>query len=78
MAPHQRMKLRQSAGVFFVVTLLVIVLYLATSSVEGFTGRRCGVDLPSCQGDRIRCMNGYCRSDVPPRLPILSDLPLAG
>lgn len=72
------MKLRQSAGVFFVIVILAIVLYLANASDrEGFTGKRCGVDLPSCRGDRVRCMNGYCRSDIAPRMRAFSDLPLA-
>jgi len=36
---------------------------------------RCGVGLPSCGG--LRCINGYCRSDVPPAFPSFSDLRMA-
>lgn len=73
------MNIRHSAGLVFLVILLGMVLYVVLSStafVEGFTGQRCGVDLPSCQGERVRCINGYCKSDVAPRLPFFSDLPL--
>jgi len=35
---------------------------------------RCGVDLPSCSGEHVRCINGYCRSDVAATLPPFSDL----
>ena len=47
------------------------------NTYEGFEGDgRCGVDLPSCSGEHIRCINGYCKSDIPKRLPLLSDLPM--
>ena len=61
------------------VAVVFVVCYLFYSSCEGFETQqqygvqRCGVDLPSCVG--IRCINGYCRSDVAPTLP-LSDLPM--
>lgn len=71
------MNLRQYAGLFFVVALLAMILYTVTYTAEGFSGQRCGVDLPSCQGERVRCINGYCRSDIAPKLPFFSDLPLA-
>jgi len=35
---------------------------------------RCGVDLPRCVGEHVRCINGYCRSDVATILPSFSDL----
>jgi len=35
---------------------------------------RCGVDLPSCSGQDVRCINGYCRSDVAATLPSFSDI----
>jgi len=73
------MKLRVLSGTFFVVLVFVMILYLVLnpSVSENFVDPgRCGVDLPSCSGKNIRCMNGYCKSDVPPTLPYLSDLPI--
>jgi hypothetical protein len=76
---QNRMKLRQSAGVLFIVALLAMIIYTVMYTAEGFTSSppRCGVGMPSCQGERVRCINGYCRSDVAPKLPLFSDLPLA-
>jgi hypothetical protein len=72
------MKLRHLAGTLFIVLVVVMTLYLLTlRTSEGFVDPgRCGVDLPSCSGKDIRCMNGYCKSDIPPKLPPLSDLPM--
>jgi hypothetical protein len=73
------MKLRHLAGTIFIVLVMTMMIYLVTMPrhSEGFVDAgRCGVDLPSCSGERIRCMNGYCKSDVPPQLPPLSDLPM--
>lgn len=44
---------------------------------EGFMNQRgqCGPNLGVCP-DGLRCLNGYCKSDVPPSLPPLSDLPI--
>ena len=72
------MKLRHLSGTLFIVLVVIMTLYLLTSRAsEGFVDAgRCGVDLPSCSGERIRCMNGYCKSDIPPKLPPLSDLPM--
>ena len=53
--------------------VLTILLYVSISRLEGFADR-CGVDLPSCSG--LRCINGYCKSDVAPVLP-RTTLPLA-
>jgi hypothetical protein len=60
-----------------VIALIIIVLYATrTMFEEGFVDQgRCGVDLPSCN-DGLRCINGYCKSDVPPELPVMSDLPI--
>ena len=68
------MKLRHLAGTVFIILIIGMTIYLSKTS-EGFANR-CGVDLPSCSGERIRCMNGYCKSDIPPELPCLSDLPM--
>ena len=72
-------KLRQSAGKLFVVLIIGMIIYLVLIPrvSEGFMDTiRCGVDLPSCSGEHIRCMNGYCKSDIPPKLPPVSDLPM--
>ncbi len=73
------MKLRHLAGTLFIILVVVMAIYLINSPKvsEGFVDvGRCGVDLPSCPGGRIRCMNGYCKSDIPPKMPALSDLPM--
>ena len=61
--------------------LLVVALILYTvrrfNVVEGFVDPgQCGVGLPPCSGERVRCMNGYCKSDIPPAYPAVSDLPM--
>lgn len=73
------MKLRVLSGTFFIVLVFVMISYLVlypTVSESFVDAGRCGVDLPSCSGKNIRCMNGYCKSDIPPRLPPISDLPM--
>jgi hypothetical protein len=73
------MKLRELAGTIFIILAFVMIMYLISfkDSLEGFVDKvRCGVDLPSCSGEHIRCINGYCKSDVPPKLPLISDLPM--
>ena len=67
------------SGIVFMILLVGMIIYFAVNirSCESFVDvGRCGVDLPSCSGKRIRCMNGYCKSDIPPELPCLSDLPM--
>jgi len=75
---EMNMRLKQSAGALFLILLGgMICCVLAMTRSEPFVDiGRCGVDLPSCQGERIRCMNGYCQSDNPPTLPHLSPLPM--
>jgi hypothetical protein len=73
------MKFRKLAGTAFIIVIISMMIYLVTSTTnkELFVDAgRCGVDLPSCSGERIRCMNGYCKSDIPPRMPKYSDLPI--
>ena len=73
------MKLRHAAGTIFLVLVMGMMIYLVVMprASEGFVDAgRCGVDLPSCSGERVRCMNGYCKSDIPPQLPKYSDLPM--
>jgi hypothetical protein len=68
---------RETAAVAFIVMALFAILYLyMVPSAEGFVDRiRCGVDLPACT-DGLRCINGYCKTDVPAQMPTLSDLPI--
>jgi hypothetical protein len=73
------MKLRHSAGTIFIILVMGMMIYLVIipKTSEGFVDAgRCGVNLPSCSGERVRCMNGYCKSDIPPKLPPISDLPM--
>jgi hypothetical protein len=70
---------RHTAGQLFIILAIGMIVYIMmfARTVDGFVDAgRCGVDLPSCQGERVRCMNGYCKSDNPPTLPPLSDLPM--
>jgi len=72
-------KLRQSGGKLFIILIIGMLLFLVLmpKASEGFMDAgRCGVDLLPCSGERIRCMNGYCKSDIPPKLPPLSNLPM--
>jgi len=77
------MRLRHIFGVLFILLVITMVVYLYYSpkASDGFVDvGRCGVNLPSCspgnENPRVRCMNGYCKSDNPPTLPPLSDLPV--
>lgn len=72
-------KLRHMAGMIFIISIAGMMMYLVLmpNISETFVDAgRCGVDLPSCSGERIRCMNGYCKSDIAPAMPPLSDLPM--
>jgi len=71
--------MRMKAGTLFIILLGGMICYvlLTMTCNEGFVDPgHCGVDLPSCQGEHVRCMNGYCKSDIPPKLPALSPLPM--
>jgi hypothetical protein len=71
--------MRLKAGTLFIILLGGMIAYVVLTMTcnEGFVDAgHCGVDLPSCQGERVRCMNGYCKSDIPPTLPALSPLPM--
>ena len=73
------MKLRHLAGTLFIVLVLGMMIYLVITPnpSEGFVDAgRCGVDLPPCLGERVRCMNGYCSSVSPPSQPSSSGLPV--
>jgi hypothetical protein len=72
---------RNMAGILFILLVVCMLLYVIYGSKEGFENpilpARCGVDLPPCQGEHVRCMNGYCTSDIASILPPISDLPLS-
>ena len=67
---------RTSIGILFIVLIASMIGYVFQTT-EGFVSTlpskvmvdqpfrayHCGVDLPSCKGKGVRCMNGYCRSD---------------
>jgi hypothetical protein len=75
----------QTMGMVFAVFALIAVLVLymmppsmvaVNASDEGFVDTvRCGVSMPSCDAP-LRCVNGYCKSDNPPTMPAVSDLPI--
>lgn len=63
-----------------VIVGLVYLVYMrkpfenfANSDSSGY--RRCGWSLGTCS-DGLRCINGYCKTDVAPVLPALSNLPI--
>jgi len=68
--------------VLLMILIVGAILYVYYSSyTEGLEEKkveqgplRCGVDLPSCSGEHVRCINGYCRSDVASALPPFSNL----
>lgn len=73
------MRMKLTSGTLFIILLgaMICCVVFSIARPEGFVDPgRCGVDLPSCQGERIRCMNGYCKSDIPPTLPAISPLPM--
>jgi hypothetical protein len=75
---------RQQMGMLFLGVLAVmLVLFFSQRAAlnEGFmdAAGRCGSNLGVCPGwpgTDSRCINGYCKSDVPPKLPAVSDLPI--
>jgi hypothetical protein len=63
--------------IVFVVFIIIIFVAYGGNRIEAFVDApRCGVDLPSCVGEDVRCINGYCKSDKAPTLPPFSDLPI--
>ena len=77
------MEYRYGMGVIFILFAFValIILYIMPTPMsdvdkEGFVDKiRCGVGIPSCDVP-LRCINGYCKSDNPPTMPAVSDLPV--
>ena len=71
--------MRLKAGTSFIILLGGMIAYVVLTKTcnEGFVDPgRCGVDLPSCQGEHIRCMNGYCKSDIIPKWVERHPLPM--
>lgn len=71
-------QLRTAMGLLFGIVAIVALIYVYRSPIpwEGFVDSgRCGWGLGVCP-DRLRCINGYCKSDIAPQLPELSDLPV--
>jgi hypothetical protein len=70
---------RKTTIYIVIIVMIALMLYKVYGSMirmDGFVDAgRCGVDLPSCPSG-LRCINGYCKSDVAPRLPLFSDLPM--
>jgi hypothetical protein len=79
-------KLRETMGVLFVVVAIVmgICLYYEPAIVDAFTtmvfedhgDRSCGPGHGGVCPEPYRCINGYCKSDVPPTLPTFTTLPV--
>lgn len=60
----------------FLVLITLIVIFLSKKMIEKFVDSgRCGLGMEACPNG-LRCMNGYCKSDTPSHLPLLSDLPI--
>ena len=72
-------QLRGLMGMFCAILAIMMLMYIYStpSPWEGFVDSRgrCGPNIGVCP-DGLRCMNGYCKTDIAPTLPILSDLPV--
>ena len=62
------MSYRQIISSTVIILFILIIVYEALhpfDALDAFVdASRCGVGLPSCAGERVRCINGYCRSDI--------------
>lgn len=76
------MELRLLMGFAFGIIAIAMMIYIYQMPQpfpvdEGFVDSgRCGPEVGVTCPDGLRCMNGYCKSDVAPQLPALSDLPI--
>jgi len=61
--------------------LLILALYLHyVNTVEPFTNvvrvaTQCGVDMAPCEFP-LRCINGWCKSEHPSSMPLLTGIPV--
>lgn len=56
--------------------MMLLYIYRMPQPYEGFVDKgQCGPNLGVCP-DGLRCINGYCKTDIAPSLPPLSDLPI--
>lgn len=63
-------------GIVAGIMLLYIYSMPMPWQTDGFVDTvRCGPNLGTCPDD-LRCINGYCKTDVAKTLPPLSDLPI--
>lgn len=54
----------------------LVVLRSSESFATSPGSGRCGIQLGGCDGDYMKCMNGYCESTIPPKQPESSGLPV--
>ena len=77
------MRMLEIVMTLFFLIVIGTLLYLNFRKMEGFINGsaagtdapRCGVEFPACPLG-TRCVNGYCASVDPPRMPYYSDLPV--
>lgn len=66
----------QAGTTFIVLSVIGLLILYMMPSIDTFVDiGRCGVDLAPCEEGK-RCINGYCKSDNPPTMPPISDLPV--
>jgi hypothetical protein len=73
-----KLQLHITIGLLFSVAVLIIGMYIykLQNPWENFVDvGRCGPGLGVCP-DGLRCINGYCKTDIAPKLSPLSDLPV--
>ena len=61
-----------------VACALMVGYTVLKPTAEGFEsklGDRCGVDMAPCP-EGTRCINGYCMTYAPPKIPMYSELPV--
>lgn len=70
------MKILYIIAGLLLITFCMLCFQKWTMNNEGFvdTGR-CGPNLGVCPAP-LRCINGYCKTDIAPTLPYLSELPV--